>query len=186
MICDECGKNPAIFSVTITTGGDTSNRHLCSECMKKMEATFTQGNIHGFLSSILGMLGANQQQEEQTVCSHCGLSYKEFERTGRLGCAQCYHDFQNELKPMLQRIHGSSQHVGRTPASYAAETQDESDGDSAAVPHAPTPEELNAQRIDELRQKMDEAVAVENFEAAAQYRDEIRALAQEAGETSCS
>ena len=35
---------------------------------------------------------------------------------------------------------------------------------------------------EELRQKMDEAVAVENFEAAAQYRDEMRALAQEAGE----
>ena len=38
MICDECGKNPAVFSVTITSGGETSNRHLCNECMKKMEA----------------------------------------------------------------------------------------------------------------------------------------------------
>lgn len=187
MICDECGKNPAVFSVTITSGGDTSNRHLCGDCMKKMEATFTQGNIHGFLSSILGMLGAAQKQETQTVCSHCGLSYSEFERTGRLGCAQCYQDFQKELKPMLQRIHGSSQHVGRTPAGYkAADDQKTTEQPVAAEAPAPTPEELNAKRIEELRQKMDEAVAVENFEAAAQYRDEIRALSQEAGEPSCS
>ena len=79
---------------------------------------------------------------------------------------------------MLQRIHGSSQHVGRTPAHLqqsASETQQPEE-------HTPTQQELNAQRMEELRQKMDEAVAVENFEAAAQYRDEMRALAQEAGE----
>ncbi|MBE5813774.1 MAG: hypothetical protein E7320_01025 [Clostridiales bacterium] len=185
MICDECGKNPAVFSVTITSGGETSNRHLCNECMKKMESGFTQGNIPSFLSSILGMLGAAHKQEEQTVCSHCGLSYSEFERTGRLGCAMCYQDFQKELKPMLQRIHGSSQHVGRFPTGYtpASEESIPAGMDAApAEPKEPTALELRQKQIEELRQKMDEAVAVENFEAAAHYRDEIRALSEEAGE----
>ncbi len=178
MLCDECGKNPAIFSVTITSGGDVSNRHLCSECMKKMESSLTQGNIHSFLSSILSMLAPAQDQDDQPVCSHCGLRYSDFERTGRLGCAGCYQDFQKELGPMLQRIHGSSQHVGRTPA-HAAPAEMDTEPEQEAIP---TAQELLKERIEELRQKMDEAVAVENFEAAAQYRDEMRALMQEAGD----
>lgn len=179
MLCDECGKNPAVFSVTITSGGGVSNRHLCAECMKKMESSLTQGNIHTFLSSIMSMLSPAQKENDQLTCAHCGLSYSDFERTGKLGCAGCYESFQEKLKPMLQRIHGSSQHVGRTPA-HMAESQPEPE--SPVEEPAPSQQELTRQRMEELKQKMDEAVAVENFEAAAQYRDEMHALAQEAGE----
>lgn len=181
MICDECGKNPAVFSVTITSGNGTSNRHLCSECMKKMESTFSQGSFHSFLSSILGMLGTAQQEKDERICGHCGLHYSDFERTGRLGCAHCYQEFSNELKPMLQRIHGSSQHTGRTPTHVPS-----ADEPLVQQKSEPTPEQLKEKQIEELRQKMDAAVAAENFEAAAQYRDEIRALTQEAGESTCS
>ena len=177
MLCDECGKNPAIFSVTIASGSGVSNRHLCADCMKKMESSLTQGNIHSFLSSIMSMLSPVQKESEQLKCRHCGLSYSDFERTGKLGCAGCYESFQKELGPMLQRIHGSSQHVGRTPANMAQAPAEETPEE-----HIPTQQELKAKRMEELKQKMDEAVAVENFEAAAQYRDEMRALAQEAGE----
>lgn len=182
MLCDECGKNPAVFSVTITSGEGVSNRHLCSDCMKKMESTLAGGNIHSFLSSILGMLSAANTEDTQPVCSSCGLRFSEFERTGRLGCANCYKDFQKELGPMLQRIHGSSQHVGRKPAPFTAMVEETAGASAPEKESVPTLKELNALRMDELRQKMDEAVAVENFEAAAQYRDEMRALAQEAGE----
>ena len=179
MLCDECGKNPAVFSVTIASGGGVSNRHLCAECMKKMESNLTQGNIHSFLSSIMSMLSPSQKESDQLTCTHCGLSYRDFERTGKLGCAGCYKSFQKELQPMLQRIHGSSQHVGRTPAhSHNAPA----DVQTPAEELVPSPLEVKQQRMEELKQKMEEAVAVENFEAAAQYRDEMRALLQEAGE----
>lgn len=178
MICDECGKNTAEFSVTITSGGESCVRRLCAECKHKMESTFTLGNVQGFLSSVLGMLASGQKHSEQdAVCDVCGLRYSEFERGGRLGCAHCYQAFQKELKPMLQRIHGSSQHVGRTPGEPVTPAPREAE---------PTPAQLLQQQIDELRQKMDDAVAVENFEAAAQYRDRIRALTEEAGEPTCN
>ena len=45
----------------------------------------------------------------------------------------------------------------------------------------PSPEDERAARVSELRQKMDEAVASENFEDAAKYRDELRKLAEESG-----
>lgn len=178
MICDECGKNPAEFSVTITTGGETCVKRLCGECKHKIENTFTQGNVHGFLSSVLSMLAAGKKNNKQdAVCSVCGLSYSQFEKVGRLGCANCYQAFQNELKPMLQRIHGSSQHVGRTPGEALQPVQ---------AKEEPSAAQLLQKQIDDLRQKMDDAVAVENFEAAAQYRDQIRALTEKAGEPTCN
>jgi len=161
MLCEECGKNQATVSITVTTGGNTSTRRLCPECMKKMELNLVKGDIQSFLSSVLSVLGNEKKTEEQptVVCSSCGLSYQEFEHTGRLGCAQCYRDFADQLKPSLQKIHGRTQHAGRRPKAYVPDPQDE----------------LN-QRVNELRKLMDEAVAAENFEEAARLRDELRSL----------
>ena len=162
MLCEECGKNQATVSITVSAGGEVSTRRLCPECMKKMQFSLVNGDIQGFLSSVLSVLGSGQKAEEHSaVCSGCGLSYAEFERTGRLGCAQCYRDFSDQLRPLF---HGRAQHAGRRPAAFT-----------------PSPEDERAARVSELRQKMDEAVASENFEDAAKYRDELRKLAEESG-----
>lgn len=173
MLCEECQKNEAAFSVTITSGGETTTRHLCGECMQKMEVSLTGGDISGFLSSLLSILSQSAEEtDDSPVCSGCGMHYSAFELTGRLGCAQCYHDFAEQLRPVLQRIHGNIQHEGRKPAHWEN------------TPEQPvlSPTE---QKREELRQKMEEAVADENFEDAAKYRDELRTLeAQEASEAS--
>ncbi len=167
MLCEECGKNQATVSITVTAGGEVSTRRLCPECMKKMELDLANGDIQSFLSSVLSVMSGNKTQAEPTlVCSGCGLSYEEFERTGRLGCAQCYRDFSEQLKPLLQRIHGRTQHAGHRPASFVPDAQD-----------------LIKEQINDLRQKMNEAVAAENFEDAAKYRDELKALTEESGAT---
>ena len=163
MLCEECGKNQATVSITVTTGSGTNTRRLCPECMKKMELNLVKGDIQSFLSSVLSVLGNEKKTEEKpsVVCTACGLSYAEFEHTGRLGCAQCYRDFASYLKPSLQKIHGRTQHAGRKPKAFVPDPQDE----------------LN-QRIIELRKQMEEAVADENFEEAARLRDELRALTE--------
>ena len=160
MLCEECGKNQATVSITLATGNGSTTRRLCPECMKKMESSLAKGDIQGFLSSILSILKTEKKDDKPSVtCPGCGLSYADFEHTGRLGCAQCYRTFSEQLKPLLQRIHGRAQHAGRKPAAFVPDPTDE----------------RNA-RIAQLRQLMDEAVAAENFEDAAAYRDELRAL----------
>ena len=164
MLCEECGKNEASVSITLKTGKGQNTRHLCRECMKKMESSLSKGDIQGFLSSILSVLNTTDSQkndEPSPVCSCCGLSYSDFEHTGRLGCAQCYRDFSDKLRPLLQRVHGRAQHAGRKPSAFS-----------------PDPKDLLNEKIQELRQKMDEAVAIENFEDAAKYRDEMRVLTE--------
>ncbi|NLO86852.1 MAG: hypothetical protein GX096_15710 [Clostridiales bacterium] len=161
MLCEECNKNQATVSITVTSGEDMNTRHLCPECMKKMELSLAHGDIQSFLSSILAVLSASKTEKHQPTCTGCGLTYSAFEQNGRLGCAQCYMDFSEQLKPLLQRIHGRTQHAGRVPASFAN-----------------NPQKQIQKQCDELRQKMDEAVASENFEDAAKYRDELRALSE--------
>ena len=169
MLCEECGKNQATVSITVTTGNGVNTRRLCPECTKKMEMSLVKGDIQSFLSSIMSVLGKEKKEDTHSglACSACGLSYADFEHTGRLGCAQCYRDFSAQLKPMLQKIHGRTQHAGRQPAAFVPDPKDE----------------LNL-RLMELKQKMDEAVAGENFEDAARYRDEIRSLTLEQEVTS--
>lgn len=168
MLCEECGKNQATVSISVSTGNGFSTRNLCPECMKKMELSLAKGDIQSFLSSILSILSKEKKEDQPSItCSSCGLTYAEFEHTGRLGCAQCYRDFAAQLKPVLQKIHGRTQHAGRKPASFV-----------------PDPQDLLDQKMLELRQKMEEAVAQENFEDAAKYRDELRSLSEKKEEVS--
>jgi len=163
MLCEECGKNQATLSITVTTGSGTSTRRLCPECVKKMELNLVKGDIQSFLSSVLSVLGSEKKNSAspELKCTGCGLTFEEFEHTGRLGCAQCYRDFAQQLKPSLQKIHGRVQHAGRKPKTYAAD-----------------PSQERMQKISELRRKMDEAVLSENFEEAARIRDELKVLAE--------
>lgn len=168
MLCEECGKNPASVSLTVKVGGEVRTRRLCPQCMKQMEQSLKQGDIQSFLGSVLSVLSTSRKEPApQISCSGCGLSYAEFERSGRLGCAQCYRDFSEQLKPLLQRVQGRTQHAGRVPANFA-----------------PSPQDAITAQINALRQKMDEAVACENFEDAAKYRDELRALTESREATS--
>ncbi len=159
MLCEECQKNEATVVITVTAGSEVNTRHLCADCMKKMELRFAQGDVQGFLTSLLSIL-SNEPKAPALTCSGCGLTYQEFQRTGKLGCAQCYKDFAEQLRPLLQRIHGRAQHAGRVPEDHRKERD-------------------LAQSIEALRQQMEQAVGQEDFEAAARLRDEIRALSQQ-------
>ena len=156
MLCEECHKNTATVMITVMTGNETTTRHLCQECVEKMETSFAKGDMSSFLTSLLSIL-STQPREEVTKCDVCGLTSEEFQKTGKLGCAHCYEVFGDQLKPLLLRVHGRSQHAGRVPQTHV---------------------QLRAfeQSIQELKTRMDLAVLAENFEEAANLRDEIRAL----------
>ena len=179
MLCEECNQNPATVVVTITAGGEVRAKHLCHECMAKMENSFTQGDFKNILSSLLSILSTSPKMP-QITCSGCGLTYMQFKQSGKLGCARCYHNFSSELRPLLQRIHGSSQHVGSSPPqSYANDITEAEDTSAAETAPTPTSEASNlAARIETLRIRMENAVSTEDFEQAALLRDEIRALSE--------
>ena len=153
MLCEECGKNQAEVMMTTVINGQSTTRHLCRQCLKKYQA----GDLQAVLAAVLSSMTAITHAAD-AVCPRCGQTYAEFQKTGMLGCAECYQAFRKELTPLITRVQGRSQHAGRRP---------------------PVSEEEQARQtlMEEIRALMEAAVAEENFEEAARLRDELRAMA---------
>ena len=161
MLCEECKINEASYTISVMVGEEITQRHLCTECMAKMNMSIASGNIRGLLSTILtAITGSEQTQEpsrEEIVCPRCRTTWSQFSKSGHLGCPGCYEAFRDPLQPMLQQVHGRVQHAGRRPLNTE-----------------------KAQRVrslqEDLAYQMEQAVALEDFETAAALRDRMRAL----------
>jgi protein arginine kinase activator len=90
-------------------------------------------------------------------CPQCGFSMEDFQKVRRFGCASCYKVFASELAPMLRGMHKGATHVGK-------------------VPQGLIESHFRIQRIEELQAKLDQSIASESYEEAAELRDEIRKL----------
>jgi len=164
-MCERCGKQPATVLYTDIREGKVSHYHLCPECARKMGMQ-PAGEPQFAISNLLaGMLDEVEEGTSSTAagpCGNCGLSYEEFREVGRLGCPECYESFEASLRPLLRRIHGGQRHEGRVPASHARRVE----------------EKREVRRLQDLLQK---AVEEEDFEKAAEIRDQIRDLEKAAG-----
>lgn len=165
MMCEDCGVRPAKFHLMTIINGDRVERNLCPTCMAKHQKQIPGidfSNLAGILTSILESRNAEEQARqdeefESYVCQQCGMTYPEFQKCGMLGCAECYQAFKTPLTSLLQRVHGNTQHAGRVPGGV----------------HSGTSIRMNIER---LRQRLQKAVADEEYEQAAKLRDAIRAL----------
>ena len=120
VLCEECKTNEASYTISVMVGGEITTRHLCGDCMAKMNMDIASGNIKSLLSTILSAITGDTapgSAEKDVTCPRCGMTLSEFTRTGHLGCPKCYEAFREQLQPMLLQIHGRVQHAGRQPLS---------------------------------------------------------------------
>lgn len=166
MFCDECKKKPAAVHITKIINNDKSELNLCEECAKKYQQELgfsfdSNFSFHKFLTGLLEADGINTNVENQLNeylrCEKCGSDYNRFQQTGRLGCARCYDSFDNKLNILLKRVHGSNIHGGKFPKRSGSDLRIK-------------------QEIKVLRNKLQSLVSAEEFEKAAEIRDEIRKL----------
>ncbi len=161
MICDECGRPAAIRFVEMVDG-EMRLMRLCDECASArgigLSLTPLAGPLVSILMGFLEEVGAEEPAELQgPVCLGCGLSYKDFRRTGKLGCADCYTSFEDELKPLIRRIHGSTRHTGGIPSEASEDVE-------------------SIREARHLKLELEKAVRHEEYERAAELRDRIRSL----------
>ncbi len=88
-------------------------------------------------------------------CHTCGCTLSHISEKGRVGCADCYEVFKNELLPYIKRVHGNTKHIGKTPILE------------------------NINEIKELKETLNRLIAEEKYEQAAVIRDKIRERSQE-------
>lgn len=161
-LCAECGTGEAVIHLTQIVDNEMKTRHLCEKCAAA-KGVETSGPAANFpLTDFLAQMGSKAEETPAETatgsCGFCGLSLSDFREMGRLGCPHCYATFDEQLRNLLRRIHGSVHHVGKV-----------------YLPPDPSDEE-RSRRLEGLRRKLRRAVEAEDFEKAADLRDQIQAL----------
>ncbi len=65
MLCEECHANEANFTVSVVSGEETSVRHLCADCMSRMNSDLMKGNVRSLLSTVLKAIRATSEPENR-------------------------------------------------------------------------------------------------------------------------
>lgn len=170
MLCEKCKERPASVVITKSFMGESVEQQLCEKCAFQSESSHFDPHqeplsIQQFLSHWFGeadLFQANPKRQGTRVneleCSACQLTYAKFLDIGKFGCSSCYDAFRDRLPHVFGKLHSShAAHTGKIPVSF---------NEIYAV----------KRKIEEVRGKMQEAVAAERFEEAAALRDEAKAL----------
>lgn len=163
MICNKCEKNQATTHIHSMLNGKVNDMWLCPECAAEIGYKNIFSDMTADFSSFLGnFLGDGlPARTSGSRCKSCGASFTDIARTGKVGCANCYQTFYDELLPSIEKMHGNTKHAGKVP--------------SGAGRIAKT-----ANQLEKLKRQLLNAIDRQEFEAAAKLRDQIQEL--EAGE----
>ncbi len=164
MKCDFCDHQATVF-LTQLVDGQMKKVCLCEPCAKERGVTDPTGFsmadlLLGGMASVMGqgavVPGTSLSQRR---CPSCGFTLEDLRRVRRFGCADCYRTFADEVSQMVRSMHKGSTHVGKVPEGLMAM-------------------QIRHQRLEELKARLDRAIASESYEEAAGIRDEIRNLTE--------
>lgn len=167
MLCDRCKQRTATVHFTKIINGEKFEQHMCEECSKEGQHFVFAGDpgfsLNKFLANLLSYdtsLAGKENGLPEERCENCGLSYSQFTQGGKLGCSQCYQVFKEKLDPLLRRIHSSGLHKGKVPERTGGRLKVEKE-------------------VETLKKKLSNLVAREEYEQAAEIRDQIKELEKE-------
>ena len=157
MLCCICKEKEAKVHLTQIVGNKMQKVDLCDECAKEKGVDDPTGSS---LAHLLLGLGAATETEPGEAgsglkCPNCGFTQADFKKTGRLGCPTCYDIFGEGLEALLKSMHKGTHHTGKVPAALRRARDSQ-------------------QLIKSLQEKLQQAIASEDFEQAARLRDQIK------------
>lgn len=142
--------------------------------------------FEGASSAVSGEIpqtGAEEMVEEKPLrCSFCGWGSQQLQKTGRLGCPECYKFFAEILKEELGKMHKGIQHTGKHPRGLAPELVKAMEKERKKQSFMRAKEE----ELTRLQSDIQSAVAHEDYERAAVLRDQIYALEKQLADFSDS
>lgn len=156
MICELCNINTATVYLKQVINGSEKELFVCEECSGLHELDIPSSMGMGdflFGVGVKNKVADTAPTTDEKTCPHCHMRKSDFNKRSRMGCAHCYEIFEDELRPMLAMMHKNFQHKGKVP--------------------------LNAKRaisLDSLKHDLKEAIEVQDFEKAAEIRDNIAAV----------
>ncbi|MGC9944118.1 MAG: UvrB/UvrC motif-containing protein [Verrucomicrobiota bacterium] len=164
MQCSICKEKPASVHLTQIVGDKMQKLDLCEDCAKVKGVNDPSGFA---MADIMLGLGAAQELDQsvggvEVKCPRCGFTQADFKKSGRLGCPECYKTFAEGLASLLKTMHKGTRHAGKAPESLRLTRE-------------------NADRLRMLQKKLAKAIESEDFELAANIRDEIKQVSERQG-----
>lgn len=181
MLCQRCQNAQATVHIDEVNsfqgpghpGNEVDEHHLCEPCAHEAEIPHiavqqkTMDEVWKLLQMSAMKAKKKETPKKTLTCADCGTTLEQLRRKGRLGCQTCYTTFVQYLQGLLERMHGSTSHVGRLPGL---------DGN-----------EIERQReIETAQADLEQAISEEQFERAAELRDRLSSLAARAAEAAPS
>lgn len=174
--CQICGKRASIY-LTQIVNGQTSDLALCETCAREkglfdpQSLTFAEKffpevfkqKVDKLVRELINHAESEQQPRVEhrkrpgdmlTECPTCHFKLEDFRNSGRLGCADCYTVFADEIsaeEPPADAVIDAKSDIG------------------AAMESAPV-------RRSKLEQQLQAAIDREDYETAARLRDELKKL----------
>lgn len=174
MLCKQCGKNNAEIYCKQTINGHTEEYALCHECAEKLKKEgklnigFTSPSLFGGIGGYGSLFGFDDffglptvkkggHLSAQKKCTLCSSTFEDLVKSGKVGCAECYRVFREELTPSIEKIHGKGGYTGKKPAKIKIK-------------------DTKQEEIKGLKSQLKAAVKAQEYEKAAVIRDKIREL----------
>ncbi|MBT3193235.1 MAG: hypothetical protein HN341_11835 [Verrucomicrobia bacterium] len=152
MKCESCHNGEATVQVKQVADGEVKEAFLCAACAEK-SGLKSPAAMADFLFGAGSPAKVGAKPGALKSCPVCHMRGTDFQKSSRLGCERCYETFADELQPMIEDMHRSLKHAGKTPAR----------------------EQTRAEVV-ALEAQLRHAVDLQAFEEAARIRDQIRAL----------
>lgn len=158
MICKSCMKNVATIKFTEVVDGNVVEHYLCPECYREHQEASA-----GFSESVPrpSVRGAVREKSESAArakqvakCPSCSITLAQILESATVGCPVCYTTFGKEIESLLEGLHPGSAYQGKT-----FKCDDE---------RLRMSKDIQNKRV--LLRRM---IKEENYEEAAQLRDEI-------------
>ncbi len=157
VVCQCCHQARATVHIT-DTAPEKRELHLCEECAVKEGVIIKQPYTANQVLKEFIKHKTDPGDGDDRACPKCGITFREFQMSGQLGCPHDYEAFRELLTPLIKRAHeNATKHVGKTPGTDDATLRRQTG-------------------LRKLHRALKEAVDAEKYELAARLRDDIQAL----------
>ncbi|MDA3887027.1 MAG: UvrB/UvrC motif-containing protein [Candidatus Delongbacteria bacterium] len=171
MKCDKCGAPNVVTKIVIQgqEGKDSEELNLCPICFQKFIKDHPEikngqmgKSLNDFLLGTLNLVNSDTNKNlphtnkphEQMIktCANCGITIDRVSKSNRVGCAECYDVFADEIDEILFEKIGNNKKT----LDFGKQSDEE--------------------KIIILQEKLDSAIKDEEYELAALLRDELKKI----------
>lgn len=160
MICDLCHKRKAVFYIEQVMKTKSLTINICAKCAGERGLIPNSSTIRQSLSSLVQEINHTAKttsKRSNKCCPVCGCSLDDINKTGKVGCPECYSVFAEEIVKLMKSHGIKGPYTGTLPRRISGFRSRITD------------------RMD-IRTKLEESLKNEDYEKAAVYRDFLKAL----------